>query len=55
MSNDPYQYQNTWVYKQELRVLKQMQKDAEKAMYPKKETCDTAKKLMNLIQNKNDY
>lgn len=52
MSNDPYQHQNTWVKQQEKKALEQMQKDAEEVVFPKKETCETIKKL--IIELKND-
>jgi len=54
MSNDQYQHQNTWVKQQEKKVLEQMQKDAEENMFPKKETCETVKKLIIELKNDNE-
>ena len=54
MSNDEYQHRNTWVSSQEKKVLEQVQKDAEKSMYPKEDKCSTAKTLSDLIKKKND-
>lgn len=54
MSNDEYQHRNTWVSQQEKKVLEQIQKDVEESMYPKKEKCNTAKTLSDLIKKKND-